>query len=348
MSRTYRDLAWLARYRAEKKLVLLYLAERANDEGLCWPSIEAIAEACEITERGAYKIIATLIGDGVLSKISAGGGKGKSNIYQIELRSESLNPGTGFKERNPEPQDRVSDVETLNGATQTLNTGTGYSDVNPEPGDRVSSTQTLNEKTQTLNEETQTLNEETSHIRKNRHENRHENRQSRHVMSSSANSTGEADDFHKVKPNPQRPDRSEEIGQIFDYWRQILNHPKSRLDEKRKQKIRARLAEGFEVNDLKLAIEGCSKSPFHQGENNHSKVFDDIELICRDAAHVERFMSYAIRPPERNGKARDPSGQGKPMLINPDSLGAKTRGNAFALQEFIEQGKGKLNDGNGS
>lgn len=88
---------------------------------------------------------------------------------------------------------------------------------------------------------------------------------------------------------------------VFEHWRVVFNHPKSILDDKRKRIIDARLKQ-FGVEDLKAAIDGYKLSPFHQGENKDGKVFDGIELIMRDAQHVEeglRFLRAPPRPPPK-------------------------------------------------
>lgn len=81
------------------------------------------------------------------------------------------------------------------------------------------------------------------------------------------------------------------VSEVFDHWKAALNHPRAILDAKRQRLIRARLDEGFSVDDLKAAIEGCKASPFHQGENDRHQVYDDLTLICRDAGHIESFIA---------------------------------------------------------
>lgn len=78
---------------------------------------------------------------------------------------------------------------------------------------------------------------------------------------------------------------------VFDYWRVTMNHPQAILDHKRSKAIAARIKEGHAVDKLKRAIDGCKASAWHQGKNNRQTVFDDIELICRDAKHVEEFIA---------------------------------------------------------
>lgn len=91
--------------------------------------------------------------------------------------------------------------------------------------------------------------------------------------------------------------------EVFDYWKTALNHPRAILDSKRQRLIKARLDEGFSVDDLKAAIDGCKASPFHMGENDRHKVFDGLDLIFRDASHIENFIANTSngKSPALNG-----------------------------------------------
>jgi hypothetical protein len=57
------------------------------------------------------------------------------------------------------------------------------------------------------------------------------------------------------------------------------------------------MREGYTVEQLKLAVDGCARTPHNMGENDQRQRYDDLELICRDGAHVERFMRNATGPP---------------------------------------------------
>lgn len=85
----------------------------------------------------------------------------------------------------------------------------------------------------------------------------------------------------------------EDVEQVFDRWKGTMGHTRAKLDQKRAKAIRAMLTVGYTVEDLQLAIFGCSISPFHQGQNDRSTRFDDIALICRDAEHVDKFIALA-------------------------------------------------------
>ena len=66
-----------------QKLVLLALADNANDEGLCWPSVKTIARKCELTEQGVRDQITIFVGAGLIH-VETGGGR-RSNRYQFNL-----------------------------------------------------------------------------------------------------------------------------------------------------------------------------------------------------------------------------------------------------------------------
>ena len=85
--------------------------------------------------------------------------------------------------------------------------------------------------------------------------------------------------------------RGENVRVIFDHWREKLIHPNAKLDRSRRSKIEARLKDGYTVDDIKRAIDGCAASAWHMGLNPSNKKFDDIALICRDATKLEGFMA---------------------------------------------------------
>ena len=63
------------------KAVLAYLAERANDDGECWPSVDLIADEMEAGRRTVIRAIGTLAKGGWLTVARTG----KSNVYRLPL-----------------------------------------------------------------------------------------------------------------------------------------------------------------------------------------------------------------------------------------------------------------------
>ena len=122
---------------------------------------------------------------------------------------------------------------------------------------------------------------------------------------------------------------------VFDYWKEKLNHPKAFLDKKRRHLIEARLKEGYLVADLKLAIDGCAASSFHMGENEQGRVYDGLDLICRDASKVDQFIGYANKTPAILNK-RKTNGNGNGHYDHADLIEA-SRKLIFGEQlEFVE------------
>ncbi|AWK14169.1 helix-turn-helix domain-containing protein [Candidatus Fukatsuia symbiotica] len=70
-----------------RKLILLKLADNANDQGECWPSVPYIAHQCETTDRSVQKHIQRLVIDGLLwiEFRKTDHGLNKSNVYHLTL-----------------------------------------------------------------------------------------------------------------------------------------------------------------------------------------------------------------------------------------------------------------------
>lgn len=97
--------------------------------------------------------------------------------------------------------------------------------------------------------------------------------------------------------------------QVFRHWQLIMQHPKAKFDKKRNAKIKQALKLGYTVSELKQAIDGCAKTPFYMGKNDSGQRHDHIELIFRDATHIERFINNA------NNLHADDSNRGNNNLI---------------------------------
>jgi hypothetical protein len=63
-------------------LMMLALADFADDDGTCWPSYATLARKCRVTERTAIRTIDKLVAAGHVQKMETGGGH-KSNRYRI-------------------------------------------------------------------------------------------------------------------------------------------------------------------------------------------------------------------------------------------------------------------------
>jgi hypothetical protein len=73
----------LTHLKNERLLIVLALADFADDDGVCWPSIPKIAAKARLTHRGTQKILHSLIRKGTIKLLHPGGGRGISARYQV-------------------------------------------------------------------------------------------------------------------------------------------------------------------------------------------------------------------------------------------------------------------------
>lgn len=112
--------------------------------------------------------------------------------------------------------------------------------------------------------------------------------------------------------------------EVFAFWRDLLSNPRARLDERRRRLINARLQDGYSLEDLQLACLGCRASSFHMGDNDRGQRYCSIDLICRSAENVDRFMEIAEGEAKRMGrKALENAATTEPRVPMPDSVRAK-------------------------
>ena len=72
-------------------LVLIALADHADDQGRCYPSIGRLAKRTKLSDRGVQKVISRLIEKGFVS-VSPCAGQGGSNLYTVTATPEPSSP----------------------------------------------------------------------------------------------------------------------------------------------------------------------------------------------------------------------------------------------------------------
>ncbi len=94
-----RVMHWVWEHAAEVQgndlLVLLALADWANDDGICWPSIPRLATKARVSVRTAQYIVQRLEARGYVS-IERGGGRRHPNHYRVH-------PPHGLMAQTPQP-----------------------------------------------------------------------------------------------------------------------------------------------------------------------------------------------------------------------------------------------------
>jgi hypothetical protein len=107
---------------------MLALADRADDNGFCWPSIDDLAERTKLSPRAVQKAIAALVEIGEL-EVENGGGRHRSNRYRITPKPRTSD---GVTDQEPRTFDGVSTTETPNFEPETPNFGAETPNFEPE------------------------------------------------------------------------------------------------------------------------------------------------------------------------------------------------------------------------
>lgn len=80
------------------------------------------------------------------------------------------------------------------------------------------------------------------------------------------------------------------INNVFSFWKSVFNKTdRTKMEGKRLKVIKARLNEGYSVDEIKTAISNVSKSQWHI-DNGQT----DIELICRNQINLDKYL--ALKP----------------------------------------------------
>lgn len=129
--------------RGSARLVLLVLADRANDDGVCWPSVADTARRAALSERQTRRLLGKLQRIGELRVLRSGGGRrrdgagstnrvlltaGRSAAELDRLIAEPCQARQGRTDAKPD----ADDTEPGHARPATLSPVTGY----PVAGDR--------------------------------------------------------------------------------------------------------------------------------------------------------------------------------------------------------------------
>ncbi len=89
--------------------------------------------------------------------------------------------------------------------------------------------------------------------------------------------------------------------EIFTYWKDVMKkNSNAQFTALRMKRVKDRLKDGYTIDQIKLAIYGCSITPHNNGTDprGNGQRYDDLELICRYGENVERFAGNA-KPQEQ-------------------------------------------------
>ncbi len=91
----------------------------------------------------------------------------------------------------------------------------------------------------------------------------------------------------------------DEVQEVFDHWVAVSwtgRGVKPVLTDKRRRLVE-RAVKDYGTEVCKAAVTGNSTSSWHQGQNPGRKKYNSIELILRDAEHIERFANMVYDDP---------------------------------------------------
>lgn len=91
-----------------------------------------------------------------------------------------------------------------------------------------------------------------------------------------------------------------QVEQLWEYWITVMRANSKRrpiLDDARRQYLGAAIYD-HTMEGCIDAIDGCALSEFHMGRNKMNKKYDSVELIFRDAEHIEKFQEILDKSKE--------------------------------------------------
>ncbi len=88
---------------ATERLLLLALADHANDDGVCWPTIDQLAKRACISPGQTTRLIAKLVADGRI-KADRRGGRGRASTYWLTVQNPRTDAGVSDEETRASTQ----------------------------------------------------------------------------------------------------------------------------------------------------------------------------------------------------------------------------------------------------
>jgi hypothetical protein len=107
---------------------------------------------------------------------------------------------------------------------------------------------------------------------------------------------------------------------VFQAWMEATGHPGALFDTKR-QGVIGRALKHFDQQYLVETAQGWKNDAYCQGANKDGTVYDRVDLIFRDAEHIEKFHDLFLHP--EKGLRRTPREQelaAKLTKTTPESL----------------------------
>lgn len=99
---------------------------------------------------------------------------------------------------------------------------------------------------------------------------------------------------------PKAGGTAEIVQRVFEAWREAAGHPGAKLTKDRREKVTARLREGYTVEEILLAVtEGWRHDPWPARADNN-----DLVILLRTGPQLEKFRNLARKAGD--GRQADP------------------------------------------
>ena len=133
MSRAARDWAWALRVTPPQKLVILALAERADDSGTCWPSLTHLTEMTGLVRS---TVALALVGLEETQLIARDRGRaGRSTRYRLLTEGAGDAPGSASGSPADGPPASPGDGPVRESVVRQTDQGSPADGPAPSPGD---------------------------------------------------------------------------------------------------------------------------------------------------------------------------------------------------------------------
>lgn len=100
--------------------------------------------------------------------------------------------------------------------------------------------------------------------------------------------TEQSDNRGKVNTVVEQARPIDDTTAVFAAWQDVTRKHKAKLDPKRRRRINTALRH-YPLEDILDAVRGWQHSPHHCGQNQTGTVYNDLDLLLRDASHIETF-----------------------------------------------------------
>lgn len=97
-------------YKGEALLIHLAVADYANDQGMCWPTQETLAQKARCSTEHVRRVVKRMQEDGYISIVAASKGPGSSHTYKLEYPTS----GGVLPQKYPTSNTRIPHIQAEN------------------------------------------------------------------------------------------------------------------------------------------------------------------------------------------------------------------------------------------